>query len=109
LTTATCASDPIGKPSGWDNAEDVVNVAVILSGAAAGSTVNVYSGGSRVGSMIGVKGLNAWSISGLKVGAVKVEVLPKSGGSTLLSKTGNTNVAADAVVCNYNYQVVGLN
>jgi glucan endo-1,3-alpha-glucosidase len=109
LTTATCASDPIGKPGGWNNAEDVVNVAVILSGAAAGSTVNVYSGGSRVGSMIGVKGLNAWSVSGLKVGAVKVEVLPKSGGSTLLSKTGKTNVAADAAVCNYNYQVVGLN
>lgn len=107
LTTATCASDSIGKPSGWNNAEDVVNVAIMLSSA--GSTVNVYSGGSKIGSMVGVKGLNAWSISGLRVGAVKVEVLPSSGGSALLSKSGTVNVAADAAICNYNYQVVGLN
>lgn len=109
LTTATCTSDLIGKPNGWNNTEDVVNIAVLLSRDAAGSTVNVYSGGLQIGSVVGVTGLNAWSIPGLQVGAVKVEVVPKSGSSALLSKTGTVNVAADAAVCNLNYQVVGLN
>lgn len=108
LTTATCASDPLGKPQGWNNAEDVVNVAVLLSSSAVGATINVYSGGSKIGSKVGVKGLNAWSVSGLKVGNVKVEVLAKAGGNALLSTTGGKNVAADAAVCNYNYDVVAL-
>jgi glucan endo-1,3-alpha-glucosidase len=108
LTTASCPSDPVGKPSGWQNAEDVVNVAILLSADAIGSTINVYSGGSQIGSMIGVIGLNAWSVAGLTVGAVKVEVLPLGGETPLLSTSGTRDVAADAAICNYNYQVVGL-
>lgn len=108
LTTATCASDPLGKPSNWSNAEDVVNVAVLLSAAAAGAKVNVYSGGALIGSRTGVTGLNAWSIPGLKTGALRVEVMPKTGSVSLLSGTGGKNVAADAAICNYNYQVMAL-
>lgn len=104
LTTATCASDSLGKPNGWSNAEDVINVAVILSSAA---TVNAYSGGVKIGSQSGVKGLNAFSFSGLKTGAVKVEVV-NSAGTTILTATGGTHVAADAAICNYNYFVVPL-
>ena len=108
LTTATCASDPLGKPSNWSNAEDAVNVAVLLSGAAVGAKVNVYSGGVLIGSRVGVEGLNAWSIPGLNTGAVKVEVLPKTGSTALISGTGSMDVAADAAICNYNYQVMAL-
>jgi glucan endo-1,3-alpha-glucosidase len=108
LTNATCASDPLGKPSGWNNAEDMVNVAVLLSSDAADSKINIYSGGSLIGSMFGVTGLNGWSVPGLTLGEVKVEVLSKAG-SPLLSTSGSMNVAADVAICNYNYQVVGLN
>lgn len=108
MTTATCASDPLGKPSNWSNAEDAVNVAVLLSGAAVGAKVNVYSGGVLIGSQVGVEGLNAWSIPGLNTGTVKVEVLPKTGSTALISGTGSMDVAADAAICNYNYQVMAL-
>lgn len=108
LTTATCASDSLGKPSGWNNAEDVVNVAVLLSVEAAGATVNVYSGGDIIGSVIGGRGLSSWSIAGLKTSTVKVEVIQRGGGSTLLSASGGMDVAADAAICNFNEYVVGL-
>jgi glucan endo-1,3-alpha-glucosidase len=108
LTSATCASDALGKPDGWQNAEDVVNVAVILAAGAAGATVNVYSGGTRIGSGAGKAGLNSWEFKGMKTGEVKVEVLAAGSGNTMVSKTGGKQVAADAAVCNYNYFVVGL-
>ena len=104
LTTATCASDSLGKPAGWANAEDLINVAVILSSAA---TVNVYSGGVKIGTQAGNTGLNSWGFTGMKTGAVKVEVV-NSAGSTILSATGGQQVAADAAICNYNYYVVPL-
>ena len=108
LTSAPCASDPLGKPSNWENAEDVVNVAVLLSAAASGAKINVYSGGAVIGSHIGVTGLNSWSIAGLRTGAVRVEVLPTTGSKPLISGTGGKDVAADAAICNYNYQVQAL-
>lgn len=108
LTSAACASDALGKPFGWNNAEDVVNVAVMLSASGAGAKVNVYSGGAAIKTMLGVAGLNSWSVPGLKVGVVKVEILPKTGGAAILSASGAMNVAADAKLCNYNYQVVAL-
>jgi len=103
LTSATCASDPLGKPDGWSNAEDVVNVALIL--ADDGAKVNVYSGDSLISSKTGVKGLNSWSVPGLKTGTVKVEVVSNG---VSLSTSGGQKVTADAAVCNYNYQVVAL-
>lgn len=108
LTTATCASDPIGKPSNWSSAEDVVNVAVLLSSTAVGAKVNVYSGGVLIGSRTGTKGLNAWSIPCLKIGSVSVEVMLNDGSAALVSGNGKMSVAADAAVCNYNYQVMAL-
>jgi glucan endo-1,3-alpha-glucosidase len=108
LTTATCAGDPLGKPSGWSNAEDVVNVAVLLSARAAGARIHVYSGGALIGSRTGREGLNAWKIPGLTTGSVQVEVTEVYGSTVLLSGAGSMNVTADAAICNYNYQVTAL-
>lgn len=108
LTSATCTSDPLGKPNGWSNAEDVVNVAVLLASEAAGAHINVFSGGEYIGQMIGVKGLNAQNFPGLKAGTVRVEVLTGYAGETLLDGSGSKEVTDDAVLCNFNYQVVGL-
>jgi glucan endo-1,3-alpha-glucosidase len=107
LTTASCASDPLGRPSGAENAEDVLNVAVLLSGPAVGAKVHVYSGGARIGSFVGVQGLNAWMVEGLRTGEQKVEVVGTDR-SVLLSATGDHAVMGDATVCNFNYVVVGL-
>jgi len=108
LTSATCVGDALGKPDGWANAEDVINVAIILAEEATGATINVYSGGAKIGTRTGKTGLNSWAFAGMKTGEVKVEVLKAGSGSTLLRKTGGKQVAADAAVCNYNYFVVGL-
>ena len=107
LTTASITGDPLGLPSGSENAEDVVNVAVLLSASAIGAIVNVYSGGTLIGSQTGTQGLNSWEFSGLQVGSVAVDVISTSG-ATLLSATGPQDVAAEAAIANYNYQVVGL-
>jgi len=80
-----------------------VNVAIIL--ADAGATMTVYSGNKVISTKTGVKGLNAWSATGLKTGAVKVEVVV---GGVTLKASGGKAVTADAAVCNYNYQVVAL-
>jgi len=108
LKTTTCSSDPLGKPRNWQIADDVVNVAILLSEAAVGAKVNVYSGGVLIGSETGAQGLNSWSIPGLRVGAVRVEVMPKTGTGVLLSGTGSMDVTADSAICNYNYQVKKL-
>jgi len=59
-----------------------------------------------IGSFVGVEGLNAWSVAGLTVGAVSVEV--EAGGATILSASGPQDVVADSALCNYNYQVAAL-
>jgi glucan endo-1,3-alpha-glucosidase len=107
LATASCYGDSLGKPQGWENADDAVNVAILLSGSAIGATVNVYSGDSLLKSFTGAAGLNSWSVLGMRVGAQKVEVVGTDG-SVLLSKEGDHAVMADATVCNFNYAVVPL-
>lgn len=107
LSTTPCTSDAFGQPNGYENAKDVINVAVILSSAATGSTIKVSSGGSQIGTETGTTGLNSWSFTGMTTGAVEVEVVDSTG-ATILSATGGMQVAATASVCNYNYYVVPL-
>ncbi|KAH8601291.1 glycoside hydrolase [Bisporella sp. PMI_857] len=108
LTTATCASDSIGKPDGWSNAEDLVHVAVLLSEAGAGSLIKVYNGddNEKLAEVVGVKGLNSFSVNGLNTGKVVVDIV--EGITTIASAKGGKDVAADAAICNYNYHVVGF-
>ena len=81
-----------------------MNVSVIL--AEAGARVYTYSGNTLLGIKTGVKGLNSWSLPGLKPGVVKVDVIFVGGGS--LTASGGKQVTADATLCNFNYQVVAL-
>jgi len=103
LTSATCASDPLGKPRGWSNAEDNVSLAVIL--AAAGAKIYIYSGTKLISARTGVKGLNYWSVGGLKVGTVRAEVVLNG---VTMNASGGKQVTADAAICNFNYQVIGF-
>lgn len=107
LASAACASDPLGRPRGAENAEDALLVAVMLAAPAVGAAVNVYSGGEQIASHEGVLGLNSWMVYGLRLGEQKVEVVGGDG-TVLLSATGDHDVQPDATVCNFNYVVVGL-
>lgn len=106
FTQSSCDADPLGKPSNWETAEDVINVAVVLSPEAKEATINVYSGGSTVFSKKGKLGLNAFSAP-MKVGTQKVEVVDKKG-NVILGATGTKLVVADSDFHNYNYVVTPL-
>jgi glucan endo-1,3-alpha-glucosidase len=108
LTTATCASDPLGKPDGWENALDAVSFAVLLPDGTAGITIKVMSGGKLIGSFAGTAGLNYATVEGMVAGAQSVEVVDGSG-AVVISASSTSDVLAEAgAVCNYNYNVVKI-
>lgn len=103
---ADCDGDEFGSPRGAANAEDLVNVAVVL--AEDGATVSVMSGGDEIGSFEGVKGLNMFGVGGLQVGKQSVSIT-SGNGSVISSGEGEQEVVAEPEdICNFNYQVVGL-
>ncbi|KAL1982151.1 hypothetical protein VTN96DRAFT_1686 [Rasamsonia emersonii] len=109
LTTANCSPDPMGKPSGWQNAQDAINFAVILPEGASGYTINVYSNNKQIGSFPANAGLNGQSVPGLQAGGgQRVEVVDSSN-KTIISATGTKDVQAQTTgLCNYNYVVAAL-
>lgn len=106
LTSASCRSDPIGQPSGYELMADVIEVALTVATGATAS-VKVYSGGKLLTTEIAVEGLNAWEVNGLTVGDVRV-VVEDGTGRVLSDETGSISVMDEATLCNYNPQVVGL-
>ncbi|KAH8925777.1 glycoside hydrolase family 71 protein [Atractiella rhizophila] len=108
LRSATCNGDSLGKPSGWQNAEDTINIAILVAQNAVGGTVNVFSGGAQIASYSGAKlGLNAYAVPGVRTGAVRVQFL-NSAGASIIDVSGARDVVADSSYCNFNYQVVGI-
>lgn len=107
LSTATCDGDSLGKPSGSENVEDTIEVAILIAPGVTGVTVNVYSGGTVIASYNATQGLNAWHVPGMVAGQQRVDVLAADG-TVLLTATGKLSVLEDASFCNYNPQVVAL-
>jgi len=106
LTTATCDSDSLGKPAGWENALDAVNFAVLLPEGTSGVKINVMSGGKLIGSFAGIAGLNYGTVEGMVAGAQSVQVVGGTG-ATIAQASSPSNVLAEADdVCNFNYVVV---
>lgn len=106
LTTATCDSDSLGKPAGWENALDAVNFAVLLPEGAAGIKINVMSGSTLIGSFDGIAGLNYGTVEGMVAGAQSIQVVGGTG--TIVAQAASpSDVLAEANdVCNFNYVVV---
>lgn len=108
MTSASCASDPQGKPPGWQAARDAVNYAIVLPASASGMKVRLSSGGKTLTTVSAVPGLNYGSIPYMTVGAQKIELL-NSAGVTVMNASSVVDVAAQSTgVCNYNYLVAGL-
>ncbi len=104
LTSASCSQDSLGKPSGSQNAENVVSVVLFM--ASVGNAVTVYSGNNQIAVYQAQKGLNTFAVPGLVAGPVSVDVWNSTGG--LITFAASTiDVAADTSgICNFNYQVV---
>ena len=109
LKSATCSSDPLGKPQGWEGAQDAVNWAVVLAPGSSGVTVRVTSGGKVIQTVSGLgAGLQYSSAPGMIQGEQVVQVLDASG-SLVLSAHSTIDVLPEANgICNYNYQVSPL-
>jgi glucan endo-1,3-alpha-glucosidase len=109
LTSGSCSSDPMGKPSGSQNAQDAINFAVILPDNGS-YTINVYSNNNKIGSFPGESGLNRRMVLGLQAGAgQRVEVVDTTTNTVVMSATGTKDVQADTTaICNFNYEVVAL-
>ncbi|KAK3348867.1 glycoside hydrolase [Lasiosphaeria hispida] len=102
----------MGKPRGWEDAKDAVNLAVVLPGETAGRVaIEVWSGGSVVASFPGVPGLNVHQVEGIRVGEQTVRLVGTDGevlghGAGGLHVTDN--LGGTGGICNYNYQVVEI-
>ncbi len=107
LKSASCSGDGLGKPSGSENAEDLINIAVLLPASTSGVNISVYSGGNLVSTLPTTAGLNMAAV-GIKTGAQKVELV-NSAGQVIGAGSSTMDVAADTSgVCNFNYQVVHI-
>lgn len=107
LTSASCAS----TITNYEQAEDAINFAVILPSSDTAYTIEVYSNDALIGSFSGVEGLNYESVPGLQAGSGQsIRVLDGSG-NVVKTANGTKDVSsesADASMCNWNYEVVGL-
>ncbi|KAI0636141.1 glycoside hydrolase [Trametes polyzona] len=107
LKTASCSSDGLGKPSGWQNAQDEIDIAMLLPASSSGATLRVYSGGSLVATIPTKPGLNMASVP-IRTGPQRVELVAANG-SILGAGSSTQDVVADTSgVCNFNYQVVHI-
>ncbi|KAI0654666.1 glycoside hydrolase [Cubamyces menziesii] len=107
LKSASCSGDSLGKPSGWENAEDLINIAMLLPATSSGVTLRVYSGGSVVATLPTNPGLNMATVP-IKTGPQRVELVAADG--TIMGAGSSTQdvVADTSGVCNFNYQVVHI-
>ena len=114
LKGTECGSDQfgLGKPMGWDKAEDTVNVVIMLGEKTVGNRVKirVSSGGSVAGEFDGKTGMNVHQVEARK-GEQMVQVVAESG-TVLAESKGKVwvtdNIGDIGGICNFNYQVVEI-
>ncbi|KAL1949763.1 hypothetical protein VTO73DRAFT_8644 [Trametes versicolor] len=107
LKAASCSGDGLGKPSGWQNAQDLINIAMLLPSTSSGVTLRVTSGGTVVATLATKPGLNFASVP-IRSGSQRVELVAANG-SIMGAGSSTQDVVSDTSgVCNFNYQVVHI-
>jgi glucan endo-1,3-alpha-glucosidase len=106
---ASCPSDSLGPPSGVENVQDIVTVAVLVAAGTTNLELKVMSGGSQINeTQTLVPGYNRFSISGMNLGTQSVGVYESGSSTAVYQGTGTIDVVNTAALCNYNFQVVPL-
>jgi glucan endo-1,3-alpha-glucosidase len=106
LVDGDCSADALGKPDGYENAEDAVSGVILVASGKTSLTAVVKSGETEMSKIALIEGYNAFKVDGLVAGKVSVEVFSNS---TMVSGGyGSIEVANSASLCNYNFQVVPL-
>ncbi|PQE28029.1 glucan endo-1,3-alpha-glucosidase agn1 protein [Rutstroemia sp. NJR-2017a WRK4] len=109
LKNADCSSDSLGlpKPDGWQHVEDKVTAVVLVASGETGLEASIEVGGTVMGTQKLSAGYNVVSVANITTGAVSMKVTEGSG-SVVVQGTGSLKVVDSAGLCNYNFQVVGL-
>ena len=107
LKDASCSGDSLGKPQGWENAQDLINIAVLLPSNTSGTSIRVTSGGSVVANLATTAGLNYASVP-IRTGGQRVELVDASGNILGAGSSTQDVVADTSGTCNFNYQVVHI-
>ncbi|KAK4120665.1 glycoside hydrolase family 71 protein [Parathielavia appendiculata] len=100
----------LGKPKGWEDVEDKVNVVVLLGRESRGWRVRVWSSGRVVGEFEGQPGMNMYQAEAGK-GEQMVQVVADDGrvvgeGKGAVGVTDRIEQLGG--ICNFNYQVVEI-
>ncbi|KAK8035256.1 Glucan endo-alpha-glucosidase Agn1 [Apiospora rasikravindrae] len=110
--SASCKSDPQGRPSGAGAAQDAVNWAIVAADSGLGNLrLQIWSGGQLIRKVALQPGLNYGSEPGMATGPQYFEVIDIANNNKILMKgQGSVDVKAESTgYCNYNYVVAGLN
>ncbi|KAI1848594.1 hypothetical protein JX265_011552 [Neoarthrinium moseri] len=95
LTSASCSSDSLGKPSGSGAAKDAVNWAIVVNDGVAGVKAQVWSDGELIWKSSLSAGLNYFSTPGMRAGIQYIEVVDGEN-KILYSAQGAVDVQAEA-------------
>lgn len=103
---ADCSSDPLGKPDGSGDVQDLVSIGIYASSECSSQnlTMRAWSGGVLVGEEQVKEGYNAWNVP-MNLGTQYVEVVDENS-NVLYSGSGSIQTVDQSDVCNYNFQVV---
>ena len=102
-----CESDPLGKPRDYQNSEDLVSGVVLVESGRTGLVATVSNGDKELGKVDLVGGYNQFKFEGLGAGKVSISIADEAA-NVLATATGPLEVVTSAVLCNYNFQVVGF-
>jgi glucan endo-1,3-alpha-glucosidase len=103
----TCTSDSVPKsPTITDLAEDAVSGVILVQKDETGLVAVVNVGGKELNKTTLTPGLNRFKFGGMGTGKVQLEVWDRS---TMVGKgKGGMEVRSSQDLCNYQFQVVGL-
>lgn len=112
LKGAECGVDRLGlgKPTGWEEVEDAVNVVVVLGSGQEGVRIRFWSGGVVRAEFEGKIGMNVHQVS-VEKGEQVVQLVAADGrviGEGRGSKGVTDRIEDIGGICNYNYQVVEI-
>ncbi|KAG7284815.1 hypothetical protein NEMBOFW57_009430 [Staphylotrichum longicolle] len=100
----------LGKPTGWEEVEDAVNVVAVLGSGQAEARIRVWSGGVVRAEFEGKIGMNVHQVA-VEKGEQVVQLVAADGrviGEGRGSKGITDRIEDIGGICNYNYQVVEI-
>ncbi|KAK4184087.1 glycoside hydrolase [Podospora australis] len=99
-------------PDNWEDAEDAVNIGLLVGGLDEKVKIRVWSGGDLIKEIEAREGMSAYQVDGIRKGVQVVQVVSNDGRRVMAEGRGLVGVTDDITdlngVWNFNYQVVEI-